>query len=575
MAAMIRDRIGELVSTALREAQRAGDLPGVALPEVTIDRPKIAEHGDYASNVAMRLQRATGGKPIEIAETIVRYLPADPAVGEASVAPPGFINFRLDEGWLADQVAAILDAGSRFADREAAPPLKYQVEFVSANPVGPVHVGNGRGAAFGSTLANVLRAVGHQVETEYYVNDAGTQAHVFARTLYVRYQQLFGRDVQVPEGGYPGEYVIELAEEIKGQYGDRFLRPEGEAAPDELGTIGLEMMVESIKADLAGLNVQYDVWFRERDLYEEGGDYDQTMALLRERGYVAEREGAVWFTSTDLGEDKDNVLVRSGGAPTYFASDIAYHRDKFVDRGFDRVIDIWGADHQGHVSRLKAAVEAIGSDPEYLRILLYQLVTLKRGGETVRLSKRAGDIITLREVVDEVGADACRFFFLLRSADSQMDFDIDLAKRQSEENPVYRVQYAHARIAGILRTAAERGLTDEGGDVRLLTHPAELALIRKMLQLPELLDTIAERYEPHHLPHYALDLATTFHAFYTEVRVIGHDPVTREEVTEAVSRARLKLVAAAKITLARVLGLMGMSAPDRMERLEAATSVAG
>jgi arginyl-tRNA synthetase len=575
MAVMIRDRIAELVTSALQEAQRAGDLPNVALPEVTIDRPKIAEHGDYASNVAMRLQRATGGKPIEIAETIVRHLPSDPAIGAANVAPPGFINFRLDEGWLADQVQAILNAGPAFADREASPPLTIQVEFVSANPTGPIHIGNGRGAALGSTLANVLRAAGHEVETEYYVNDAGTQAEVFCRTLYVRYQQLFGRDVDVPEGGYPGEYMIELAEQIKARYGDRFLRPEGEAPPDELGSIGLELMVEQIKADLAGLNVAYDVWFHERDLYEAGGAYDQTMALLRERGYVAEREGAIWFTSTDLGEDKDNVLVRSGGAPTYFASDIAYHRDKFIVRGFDRVIDIWGADHQGHVSRLKAAVEAVGGDPEHLRIILYQLVTLKRGGEVVRLSKRAGDIITLREVLDEVGPDACRFFFLLRSADSQMDFDIDLAKRQSDENPVYRVQYAHARIAGILRTAAERGLTDQGGDVRLLRHSAELALIRKMLQLPELLETIARTYEPHHLPHYALDLATTFHGFYTEVRVIGHDPVTREEVPEPVSRARLKLVAAAKITLARVLGLMGMSAPDRMERLEAATSVAG
>jgi arginyl-tRNA synthetase len=575
MAGMVRDRIASLVTAALQQAQAAGDLPSVALPEVTIDRPKVAEHGDYASNVAMRLQRATGGKPIEIAATIVKHLPADPAIGEASVAPPGFINFRLNEGWLADQVAAILDAGAGFANQEASPPLKIQVEFVSANPTGPIHVGNGRGAAFGSTLANVLRAVGHEVETEYYINDAGTQAAVFAQTLYVRYQQLFGRDVQVPEGGYPGEYMIELAEEIKAQHGDRFLRPEGEPGPDELGSLGLAMMVEGIKTDLGGLNVSYDVWFHERDLYDEGGAYDQTMALLRERGYVAEREGAIWFTSTDLGEDKDNVLVRSGGSPTYFASDIAYHRDKFIIRGFDRVIDIWGADHQGHVSRLKAGVDAIGGDPDYLRILLYQLVTLKRGGEIVRLSKRAGDIITLREVVDEVGADACRFFFLLRSADSQMDFDIDLAKRQSDENPVYRVQYAHARIAGILRTAAERGLTDEGGDVRLLTHPAELALIRKMLQLPELLDTIARTYEPHHLPHYALDLASTFHGFYTEVRVVGHDPTTKEVVPDSVSRARLKLVAAAKFTLARVLSLMGMSAPDRMERVEVAASVSG
>jgi arginyl-tRNA synthetase len=512
---------------------------------VTIDRPKIAEHGDYASNVAMRLQRATGGKPLDIAATVVKHLPADSAIGEAGVAPPGFINFRLDEDWLREQVAAIVSDGGRFGDRVASPRLKVQVEFVSANPTGPAHVGNGRGAALGSTLANVLRAAGHEVETEYYVNDAGTQAEVFAATLYVRYQQLFGRRVEVPEGGYPGAYMVELAEALKSAYGDRFLRPEGEPAEDELGRLALEMMVEQIRRDLAMLNEG------------EGSPYDVSMEILRDRGYVAEREGAIWFTSSELGEDKDNVLVRSGGAPTYFASDIAYHRDKFITRRFDKVIDIWGADHQGHVSRLKAAVDAIGAEPDNLRIILYQLVTLKRGGELVRLSKRAGDIITLREVVEEVGPDACRYFFLLRSADSQMDFDIELAKRQSNENPVYYVQYAHARTAAIFAQAAERGITGyEDGDMALLVQPSELALIRKMLQLPEMVDLIAATYEPHHLPHYAYDLARAFTAFYEECKVLSEDvPLTR---------ARLKLVAAAQVALARVLTLMGMSAPERM-----------
>jgi arginyl-tRNA synthetase len=553
---MIRDQIAELVTSAVQAAQRSGDLPAAVLPEVTIDRPKIAEHGDYASNIAMRLQRAVQGRPMEIAETIRRHLPADPAVGEAKVAPPGFINFRLDERWLAAQVDQILRAGPAFAELAPERPLRIQVEFVSANPTGPIHVGNGRGAAMGSTLANVLRAAGHEVATEYYVNDAGSQIETFTLTLYARYQQLFGRKAEIPEGGYPGAYVVEVAERIKAEHGDRFLRPEGEPAPEAIGQLGIDLMVEQIRADLAALNVQYDRWFHERDLYEEGGDYGETMALLRELGFVAQREGATWFTSTELGEDKDNVLVRSGGAPTYFASDIAYHRDKFLKRGFDRVIDIWGADHQGHVSRLKAAVKAIGGDPEELVIMLYQLVTLKRGGVPVRLSKRADNIITLREVVDEVGADACRFFFLLRSADSQMEFDIDLAKRQSNENPVYYVQYAHARTAGILRTGEERGLSYEDGDTSLLTHPKELALVRKMLQLPELVDLIARSYEPHHLPHYALDLATTFTDFYMDCRVVTED--------EPLSKARLKLTAAAKTALARVLTLMGMTAPDRM-----------
>ena len=561
---MIRDTIAGLVTTALQAAQRAGDLPTVALPEVTIERPKIAEHGDYATSLPLRLQRAAGGRPLDIAETIRRHLPDDAAIGEAKVAPPGFLNFRLDERWLAGQVDAIIAAGARFADLQASPPLKVQLEFVSANPTGPLHVGNGRGAVLGDTLANVLTAAGHTVEREYYVNDAGTQAETFTQTLYARYQQLFDRPVEIPEGGYPGQYMVELAERLKVEHGERFLRPPGEPAPEEIGRLGVELMVEQIKADLAGLNVTYDRWFRERTLYAEGGGYDETMALLRERGYVAQREGAIWFTSSELGEDKDNVLVRSGGAPTYFASDIAYHRDKFLVRGFDWVIDVWGADHQGHVSRMKAAVEALGVDPARLHILIYQLVMVRRGSEVVRLAKRAGEIITLRELVEEVGADACRYFFLLRSADSQMDFDVELAKRQSKENPVYYVQYAHARTAGILRTAAEQGLTYADADVQLLTHPTELALIRKMLVLPELVDSVARSLEPHHLPHYAHDLASVFTDFYEAVRVMGRDPETGEDVPVSVTRARLKLVAAAQIALARVLRLMGMSAPERM-----------
>jgi len=561
---MIRDRIAELVKQAAHAAQQAGDLPAVALPEVTIERPKIAEHGDYATNLPLRLQRAVGGKPLEIAAVLCRHLPADAALGKAEVAPPGFINFRLDEGWLADQVNEVLRAGERYATLEASPRKRVQVEFVSANPTGPLHVGNGRGAALGSTLANVLAAAGHDVATEYYVNDAGTQIETFTRTLYARYEQLFGRASEIPRDGYPGAYMAEIAQQIKEQQGERFLLPPGQPAPAEIGEAGIELMVDQIRADLTSLNVHYDAWFREKTLYEEGGRYEQTIRLLRERGYIAEREGAVWLTSTDLGEDKDNVLVRSGGAPTYFASDIAYHRNKLLERGFDQVIDIWGADHQGHVSRLKAAVDAIGGDPAVLTIILYQLVTLRRAGEAVRLSKRAGEIVTMREVIDEVGADACRFFFLLRSADSQMDFDVELAKRRSSENPVFYVQYAHARTASVLEKGAEDGLTPEGGDVRLLRHPSELALIRKMIQLPELVRTVSQTLEPHHLPHYAIDLAQTFTAFYDQVRVLGREKDSDEAITEAVSRARLALVAATQVVLARVLTLMGMSAPERM-----------
>ena len=556
---MIKDEIGRLVEQAARSAMERGALRAVALPEITIDRPRLPEHGDYASNLPLRLQRAVGGKPLDIARVIHEHLPDSPMLGGAEVAPPGFINFRLSDSWLAQQVEAILAAGEAFADRMSATGERLQVEFVSANPTGAVHIGNGRGAVFGSTLAAVLEAVGHHVEREYYVNDAGAQIDAFVRTLYVRYQRLFGRQVDIPPDGYPDESIAEVAALLREELGDAFLRPEGETPPEEFGRLGVELMVRTIRADLAALGVHYDVWFHERSLYEREGLYDRVMALLRERGFVVEKEGAVWFASTEVGEDKDNVLVRSSGVPTYFASDIAYHYNKFVERGFDRVIDIWGADHHGHVSRLKAAVGALGVEPERLEILLYQLVSLRRGGEPVRMSKRAGEVILLRDLVREVGVDACRFFFLQRSADSTLDFDVDLAKLQNEKNPVYYVQYAHARLAGILLNAAERGLSPEGGDVRLLTHPSELALIRKMLQLPELLDQVGRSLEPHHLPYYALDLAGVINGeFYRDVRVLTED--------HTLTRARLKLVAAARIALARTLHLMGMTAPERMER---------
>jgi arginyl-tRNA synthetase len=550
--AMIKHELAGIIRHAAEAAQASGELETVALPEIRVERPKTLELGDYSTPLAMELRRTVGGNPLAIAEKIVRHLPALDAIESPSVARPGFINFRLRDEWLDEQVELILAEGEAFGSQTWGEGRPVQIEFVSANPTGPLHVGNGRGAALGSTLANVLEAVGYRVEREYYVNDAGNQIDVFSRTLYARYQQLLGRPAVVPEDGYPGEYMVELAEQIREAYGDSLLRPEGSPPPEELGPAGIAGMLERIRADLESLRVSYDVWFRESSLYGESQRYQAIMDVLSERGYIARKDGAVWFTSTDLGEDKDNVLVRREGTPTYFASDVAYHYDKLLVRGFRRVIDIWGADHQGHVSRLKAAVEAIGADPSQLTVLLYQLVMVKGG----RLSKRAGNIITLRELISEVGADACRFFFLSRSADSQMEFDLDLAKRQSNENPVYYVQYAYARIAGILRTAEERGVDPSGGNVQLLRHPAELALIRKMLVLPELLETVARSLEPHHLPHYAGELATSFHSFYTECRVVSDDL----EMT----RARLKLAAAAKVALARVLHLMGMTSPERM-----------
>jgi arginyl-tRNA synthetase len=553
---VIREKLRILVEQALASAQDAGELPAFAAPEVQLEHPQRAEHGDYAANLPLRIQGLAKMKALDVAEALRARMPPHPALGKVEVAPPGFLNHYLNTGWAAEQAQTISQAGDGWPSLNLGNGRKTQVEYVSANPTGPVHIGNGRGAAIGSTLANVLRATGYEVEEEYYINDAGQQVNIFARTLYARYQQLLGHAAEIPENGYPGEYMLEIARALEAEHGDTFLRPAGDEPDERLGQEGIRLMVEQIRDDLEAMGVHYDRWFSERSLHREKGPYSQIISLLRNQEQIFEREGAVWFASSQLGESKDNVLIRSDGAPTYFATDIAYHYDKFVERRFDRVIDVWGADHQGHVSRVKAAVTATGGDGEALDVLLYQLVTLKRDGKVVPLSKRAGEIITLREVVDEVGKDAARFFFLLSSAGSTMDFDLELAKKQSDENPVYYVQYAHARIAGVLRNAAAQGLSSNGSNPSLLTHEAEQTLIRKLLLLPEVMEEIVEELAPHHLTHYAQELAQSFHIFYTQCRVLGDD--------EALSRARLLLLEATRITLAKTLGLMGISAPNEM-----------
>ena len=552
---MIRQKLIDMITQAASEAQQQGRLPSVVLPPVTVEHPQNPEHGDYASSLALKLARAISLKPLAIAEEITRLMAAAPEVDTITVAPPGFINFTLKNEWLTSQVAEILKAGEAYGNSDLGQGSRVQIEFVSVNPTGPLHVGHGRGAILGSTLANVLSATGYKVEKEYYINDAGSQIDAFARSLYARYQQGLGTSIEMPSDGYLGHYMISLAQEIIDEAGERFRElPELEAV-SEIGRLGLDKMIKQLRTDLELLGVTFDVWFSEQSLYDNG-QYQEAMALLQDRGYIGDREGATWFFSTALGEDKDNVLVRGDGSPTYFAADIAYHYNKFVERKFDRVINIWGADHQGHVSRMKAVISAFGIAPERLQVIISQMVTLRRGSELVRISKRSGDIITLREVVDEVGTDACRFFFLSRSADSQMDFDLELAKKQSADNPVYYVQYAHARIASILRLAQERGIDFEAGDVSRLTTEPELSLIRKMLLLPEIIEMVAGTLEPHHLSYYAQDLATVFHGFYTQCRVVSDD--------KALSKARLKLVAAARLVLAKTLNLMGMAAPEKM-----------
>ena len=553
---MIKDEIAGMIEAAAKSAQEAGELPAVALPEIVVEHPQRAEHGDYATSLPLRLARPARANPLDLGRILMDRLPASEAVERVEVAPPGFVNFHLSQSWLAKQVEVILDAGPEFAHVPLGGGQKVQVEFVSANPTGPLHAGNGRWAALGSTLARVLQAAGYHVETEYYFNDAGTQVDVFGRTIYARYQELFGREAPVPEDGYVGAYMIDLAERARERFGDSLLRAEGEPAPDELARFGMELVMASIKDDLAELGVHFDHWYQEQTVYE-AGHFDKVMELLRERGLVVEREDAVWFAASRLEADKDEVLIRRSGVPTYLATDIGYHYDKFIVRNYDRVIDIWGADHQGHVRPLELAVEALGIAPDRLSILIGQLVTLRRGDEVLKLSKRSGEIILLRDVMNEVGRDACLFYFLSRSADVPIDFDLELAKSQSAENPVYYVQYAHARIAGILKLARERMPGADSGDVQLLTHPAELALIRKMLALPELVESMALTLEPHHLPHYAQELATSFHDFYEKCRVVDEENLD-------MSRARLRLVAAAKSVLSTTLSLMGMTAPDHM-----------
>ena len=558
MQKTITHEITELLARALESAQRGGLLPSVEVDDLSVERPQDIEHGDFASSAPLKLARPMRMDPMTIAETLASQIAVEGPLERVWAARPGFVNFALSQGWLAEQVEVIRRAGPAFGNSDVGTGQRVQVEFVSVNPTGPLHVGHARGAVFGSALANILAAAGHDVEREYYFNDAGSQMDRFNQSLYARYLQESGREAQVPADGYQGEYMADLAREIKEDEGDRYLSMPEEEAVAGLGEVGFKRMIAIAQADMRDLRVTYDNWFTESSLYS-GGQFERAMKLLSDSGLLTVRDGATWFRSTALGDDEDKVFVRKTGAPTYFATDVAYHYNKFLERHFDRVINVLGADHQGHVRFMRAVPPALGIAPERLDLIIYQLVTLKRGDEVVRFSKRTGDMVTLRELVEEVGPDACRYFFLSRSAESQMEFDLELAKEQSSENPVYYIQYAHARISAILRLARERGIDYRDGDPALLTHEAELALIRKMLVLPELVEMMARSLEPHHLPHYSVELANAFHFFYERCRVVSSDPEDAQ-----ITRARLKLVEAVLLVLARCLGLMSMDAPEKM-----------
>ena len=545
------------IKKAFEKAQQDNLVPAAEIGDIAVERPQNPEHGDYASSLPLKLAKPLKKNPIEIATVLAKYLKKDGIFEDVVVANPGFLNFVLSRKWLQDQVDQMLSDPESYGVTNAGKGKKIQVEYISANPTGRLHVAHARGAVIGSTLANVLKSAGFEVEQEYYLNDAGAQIDKFNRSLVARYMQSLGNDVELPEDSYPGEDVIAVAEKIRDSSSDNYDTDDPGALSD-LGKAGIQLMIEGIKEDIESLRIDFDNWFSEKSLFENG-QFEKCIGLLKEMGYVGDRDGATWLLNSNLGEEKDNVLIRSNGTPTYFSTDIAYHYDKFIQRKFDTVIDVWGADHQGQVPRLKSAMKMLGSDPDNLEMILVQMVRFKKGDTIEKLSKREGNIVPLIELVSEIGADACRFMFLSRSHETQLDFDLDLAKKQSSENPVYYIQYGHARICSILDLAVEKKINYSNGSVYMLSHESEIQLINKILELPSVIDAIADTYEVHHLPHYSLELATAFHNFYQNCRVISEN-----EEDLGLSKARLKLCEATKLALVNCLELMGMSKPEKM-----------
>lgn len=545
------------IKKAFEKAQQDNLVPAAEIGDIAVERPQNPEHGDYASSLPLKLAKPLKKNPIEIATVLAKYLKKDGIFEDVVVANPGFLNFVLSRKWLQDQVDQMLSDPESYGVTNAGKGKKIQVEYISANPTGRLHVAHARGAVIGSTLANVLKSAGFEVEQEYYLNDAGAQIDKFNRSLVARYMQSLGNDVELPEDSYPGEDVIAVAEKIRDSSSDNYDTDDPGALSD-LGKAGIQLMIEGIKEDIESLRIDFDNWFSEKSLFENG-QFEKCIGLLKEMGYVGDRDGATWLLNSNLGEEKDNVLIRSNGTPTYFSTDIAYHYDKFIQRKFDTVIDVWGADHQGQVPRLKSAMKMLGTDPDNLEMILVQMVRFKKGETIEKLSKREGNIVPLIELVSEIGADACRFMFLSRSHETQLDFDLDLAKKQSSENPVYYIQYGHARICSILDLAVEKKISYSNGSVYMLSHESEIQLINKILELPSVIDAIADTYEVHHLPHYSLELATAFHNFYQNCRVISEN-----EEDLGLSKARLKLCEATKLALVNCLELMGMSKPEKM-----------
>lgn len=564
----MKNTVSKLVSAALKDAIAQGELELSSVPDPAIERPRDASHGDWATTVALRLSKEAKKNPREIAEIIARRLEGESSFAAVEIAGPGFLNMRLSQEALAQQLREVRMSKENYGKSDLGAHQRVQIEFVSANPVGPMHVGHGRWAALGDSLGRVMSHAGYDVSREFYINDAGHQMDIFGASVSARFLELCGRAVEFPEDGYRGAYIIEIAQEILDEEGNVWADKPVQEREHYFKERSYKQVLSHVKQVLHDFGVDFDVWFSERVLHERHADgstdIEDAIEDLRAAGYIYESEGALWFKSTDFGDDKDRVLIKADGSYTYFAADIAYHKNKF-DRGFDRVINIWGADHHGYVARMKGACAALGNEGK-LDIIIGQLVNLFRGGEAVRMSKRTGEMVTFEELVEDVGADAARYWFLRRSTDQQVDFDIDLAREQSSDNPIYYIQYAHARICSIIRKAYNAGddvpadrlvsaLLDDT-NLSVLTDEAELALVRKLTELPEVVELAARDLAPNKLTHYGEDLAATFHHFYSQCRVMHED--------ETIAQARLYLVDATRTALRTVFNLLGIGAPERM-----------
>jgi len=586
----MKNLIQQLVSQALTKVAEDGRIGDAPMPQPIIERTRDPRHGDFACNVALVLAKAARCKPRDLADQLIAALPASPAVVKVEIAGPGFINFTLAADAYRAVIGEVLSQAHDFGRSTLGQGKRIQVEFVSANPTGPLHVGHGRGAAYGAVVADLLEAVGYDVHREYYVNDAGRQMDILAASVWLRYLELCDQTIPFPVNGYRGDYVWDIAATLHREHGDSYRHaadevfagvpadePAGgdkekhidgviEQAKNLLGDnryryvfeLALNTILDDIRDDLSLFGVTYQEWYSERSLTESGA-VNKALQRLRDAGHVYEKGGALWFKSTDFGDEKDRVVVRDNGQTTYFASDIAYHMDK-LERGFERVIDVWGADHHGYVPRVKAAMQAVGDDPSRLDVLLVQFAILYRGGERVQMSTRSGSFVTLRELRKEVGSDAARFFYVMRKCEQHMDFDLDLAKSQSSDNPVYYVQYAHARVCSVLRQAAEKGIPVEisEGDRNLerLTEAHEQALLKTLARFPEVVENSALNEEPHQLTHYVRDLANDFHTYYNAHQFLVED--------EALRDARIKLILAVRQVLRNGLNLLGVSAPEKM-----------